>query len=182
MKTSTILLALAASVSANVFHPRADTTSSLSPTTTTYSISPTASCLAACKAGDVTCQAACIGSAHPNSLQVNQTDDCVSKCDKGDGSTSANNAYASCLNGCISSYYPTSQTVSVGGSSATSVEAGTTTGTGKATGTGTATTGTSATGTGSAAASSSTGAAANNGPFIASAGSLAGLFLAFFAL
>ncbi|KAF8850437.1 hypothetical protein BDZ45DRAFT_679796 [Acephala macrosclerotiorum] len=182
MRTSTVLLALAASVSANIFHPRADTTSSVAPTTTTFSISPTASCLAACTAGDVTCEAACVGSAHPNSLQVNQTDDCVAKCDQGDGSSSANSAYASCLNGCISSYYPTTQTVNVGGSSVTSVAAGTTTGTGKATGTGTATTGSSATGTGSAAASSSTGAGAHNGPFIASVGGLAGLFLAFFAL
>ncbi|KAE8443237.1 hypothetical protein EG329_002105 [Mollisiaceae sp. DMI_Dod_QoI] len=72
--------------------------------------------------------------------------------------------------------------VSVGSGSVTSVAAGaTTSGASKASGTGTA--GSSASGTGSAAAASSSNAAgANNAPYIVSAGGLAGLFLAFFAL
>lgn len=66
-------------------------------------------------------------------MQVNQTDVCVSECPQGDGSIAANNAYGVCVQGCINSYYPTSQTaapVSVGSGSVTSVAA-------DATGTGT---------------------------------------------
>ncbi len=76
------------------------------------------------------CEAACVGSAHPNSLQANQTDECVSKCPQGDGSSSAIQNYGNCVEGCIQSYYPTSQTVgpvSVGSGSVTSVSAGATT-------------------------------------------------------
>lgn len=49
-------------------------------------------------------------------------------------------------------------------------------------GSGTATTGTSATGAGAATTSSSKAAGVNNAPYIASAGGLVGLFLAFVAL
>ncbi|KUJ07780.1 uncharacterized protein LY89DRAFT_677562 [Mollisia scopiformis] len=186
MKSSAVILALLSVATASFFAPRADTTSSVDPTTTTYSISPTASCLAACKPGDVNCQAACVGSAHPNSVQVNQTNVCADNCPKGDGSTSANNAYEACLDSCIQSYYPTSQTaapVSVGSGSVTSVSAGATGTAGQATGSGSATTSTSASGTGSVAATSSSKAAgANNLPYIASAGGFGGLLLAFLAL
>lgn len=71
-----------------------------------------------------------MGAAHPNSLQVNQTDDCVAKCPQGDGSSSASNNYSNCVQACIRSYFPTSQTVgpvSVGSGSVTSVAAGSTT-------------------------------------------------------
>ena len=137
MKTSSLILALVSLASANLLAARdSSITTSPSATTTSYSLSPVATCLAACSAGDVQCEAACVGSAHPNSLQVNQTDDCVAKCPQGDGSESASEQYSTCVQGCISSYYPSTQTVA-GASVATvtSVSATTTgTATGKATG------------------------------------------------
>lgn len=112
MKTSTLILTLVAVASANLL-PRADssTTTTSPPTTTSASLSPTASCLASCAAGDVTCEAACVGAAHPNSSQASDTNSCAAKCPQGDGSTSDSDAYAQCLAACISSYFPTSQTV-----------------------------------------------------------------------
>ncbi len=67
---------------------------------------------------------------HPNSVQVNQTDDCVANCPQGDGSKSASDNYGQCVQACIASYYPTSQTaapVSVGSETSTSASAGETT-------------------------------------------------------
>jgi len=183
MKSTLLFLPLLALASAHLF-PRSDTTSTISsstpPTTTLLTLSPTATCLAACAPGDVTCKAACVGAAHPNSSQVSETNDCAAKCPQGDGSVSASDAYAKCLQACISSYYPTSQTVGpVGGGGAS----------GSITGNGAAATGpsgsrsSSATPTGSAAATSaSKAAAANSVPLVGSAGGLVGLFMAIFAL
>jgi hypothetical protein len=158
------------------------------PTTTAYSLTPQQSCLASCPAGDVNCQAACVGSAHPNSAQVSETNQCAASCVQGNGSTAETNLYAECLAACISSYYPTSQTAApVNGVSSAASNAGTTA-TGAATkassGAGTAATGSgassqtgSATGT-AGSASVSKAAAATGAPFIG----MAGLFMAALAL
>lgn len=72
--------------------------------TTTAPLTPQASCLSKCAAGDVNCQAICVGVPHPGSAQTNATTDCVAKCDQGDGSTAASQAYSKCRDACISSY------------------------------------------------------------------------------
>lgn len=41
---------------------------------------------------------------YAGSVQMNQTTDCVGKCDQGDGTAAQNAAYAQCRNACISSY------------------------------------------------------------------------------
>jgi hypothetical protein len=136
MKPTALLLAFVALASANLM-PRDNSTSiaSPAPATTTYSLTPTQICLQSCAAGDVNCQAACVGSAHPNSVQVSETNDCAAKCPQGNGTYTESENYASCLQACISSYYPTSQTVgAVGGGSASTVASNAA----SATGTGTA--------------------------------------------
>jgi hypothetical protein len=135
MKSAVVLLALAALASASLA-PRADSSSTISsaPTTTILSLSPTATCLAACKPGDVNCEAACVGAAHPNSSQASETNDCAAKCVQGDGSLSASDAYAQCLQACISSYFPTSQTVAAAGGASGSGTANSATATGSGTG------------------------------------------------
>jgi len=141
MKSAVVLLALAALASASLV-ARVDSSSTISstPTTTILSLSPTATCLAACKPGDVNCEAACVGAAHPNSSQASETNDCAAKCPQGNGTLSESNAYAQCLQACISSYYPTSQTVAAAGGASGSVTAN------SATATGTGATGSAATG------------------------------------
>jgi hypothetical protein len=74
-------------------------------------------------ASDVNCEAQCIGSAHPNSVQVSETNDCAAKCPQGNGTYSESSNYASCLQACISSYYPTSQTAGAMGGSDTAAAA-----------------------------------------------------------
>jgi len=186
MKTSAIILALATFVLGDVVLER-DTTPTTTAPATTESLSPELTCLAACSPGDVTCEAACVGAAHPNSAQVNQTDVCVANCPQGDGSQSESDIYAQCVAGCISSYYPTTQTVgpvSVGGQTTTAAAGATTSG--AQTQTSATTTGSgSSTGSASGAAATTTSsknAGVNNAPYIASVGGFVGLFLAFFAL
>jgi len=159
--------------------PQQASTSVTSAPSTTVSLTPVQTCLAACTPGDVMCQAACVGVAHPNASQVDLTTQCAMKCDQGDGSPAATKKYAECQQACIASYFPTSQTVAAG-------PAGTATGaaasnSASATGSG-ATASRTGTATGSAASTSSTGAAANNVPVGASAAGLVGIFMAIFAL
>jgi hypothetical protein len=132
MKAATVLLAFVAVASANLI-PRADSSVSSPATTTSASLSPTATCLAACSPGDVTCEAACVGAAHPNSSQASETNDCAAQCPKGDGSTAASDAYAQCLAACIASNFPTTQTVGpVGVTGTVTSNAASATGTGAA--------------------------------------------------
>ena len=142
MKSTAIFLAIVAFTSADLI-PRDNSTSVASspPSTTTWALTPAQICLQGCASGDVNCQAACVGSAHPNSVQVSETNDCIGKCPKGNGTYAESANYASCMQACISSYYPTSQTVgAVGGGSGTTVASN------KATATGTGTAGGVATG------------------------------------
>ena len=123
MKVTALLLAIMALASAELI-PRDNSTTVASspPATTTWALTPAQICLQGCAAGDVNCQAACVGSAHPNSVQISETNDCIGKCPKGNGTYAESSNYASCLQACISSYYPTSQTVGiVGGGSETTV-------------------------------------------------------------
>ncbi|KAK0128452.1 hypothetical protein ONS95_000424 [Cadophora gregata] len=197
MKTSTILLALMSIASAElVVRQDANSTTTPAATITSVDTSPQATCLAACNPTDVNCRAGCVGGAHPNSAQVNQTYECITSCPKGDGSKSQTDQYNTCVANCITSHYlgSTVGPVPVGtGSASVSAQ---TTGTGasgsQTTGgagaqstsgaqpTGSQTSGSDASASGSAAPTTTSNSA--NGPILVSAGGLAGLFLAFFAL
>lgn len=162
----------------------------VSDASTTVSLSPQATCLEACELGDVNCQARCLGTAHPNEAQANQTTECVAQCDQGDGSPAATERYSQCVQSCIASYFPTTSTAGAvvgAGSTAASNMASATSGAG-ASASGAAATASSAasdaasSASKSAAAAASTGAAANNAQMGASAAGIAGLFMAIFAL
>jgi len=184
MKYSIIILS---SLIAGAFaRPQASGTITAAPSVVT-GLTPAQSCIASCKAGDVNCQAACQGAAHPNSSQVVETTQCAEKCDQGDGSPAATEKYSQCVQACISSYFPTSQTVAAapGGSqsaASTGSEATGKSGDKSATGTATKATGSAASGTASGAGASSTGAANAHAQMGASAAGIAGLFMAVFAL
>ncbi|OMP87501.1 F-actin-capping protein subunit beta [Diplodia seriata] len=121
------------------------TAASDSATTTSASLSPTASCLATCKDGDVTCQAQCVGTAHPDETNMNDTTECMAKCDQGDGSAAAATKFANCEQACISSYFPVgSGTAAAGTGSNTAASA-------------------SATSTGSSGSSSASGSSGSSG-------------------
>ncbi|KAK7418972.1 hypothetical protein QQZ08_011051 [Neonectria magnoliae] len=82
----------------------ATTTASVDPATASY-----VACLDACDAGDVKCQSYCITVPSPNESQVNATNDCVAGCEQGNGSQKQTDAYAKCVQDCISdNYYKTS--------------------------------------------------------------------------
>ncbi|OCL09321.1 hypothetical protein AOQ84DRAFT_291452 [Glonium stellatum] len=187
MKYSIVLLSLLATAFA--VPQGASSTITSAASVVSAALTPAQSCIASCSAGDVNCQAACVGAAHPNSSQVDQTTQCAMGCDQGDGSPAATEKYSQCVQACISSYFPTSQTVAAApaGSGVASTGASGTGATGAArtgSATGTQTTG-SATGsaTGAAASASKTGAAViNNAQLGASAAGFAGLFMAIFAL
>ncbi|KAK8181716.1 hypothetical protein HDK77DRAFT_454130 [Phyllosticta capitalensis] len=174
------LLALAQlAVAADEPLPKPNSTE-LSSTLTSTSLSPTASCIAACDVGDVDCQAKCVGTAHPNSAQANQTTECAAKCNQGDGSPKAVQEYADCQQSCINSYFPIG---SAPGVQATGTGANTAA-SASATATGTETSGAKETGanasksgTASGAKSSSTGAANSNYAYSASMVGLGSLFM-----
>lgn len=190
MKYSAVILALAAGIAA--LPQEASNTITSAPTAAaTAGLTPQQSCQIDCPAGDVNCQAACVGGAHPNSSQVVATNECAAKCDQGDGSPEDTEKYSECVQSCIASYFPTSQTVggapagsgspAASGASATGPAASGATGSAAsqaASGTGADASGTA---TGTAAEASGTGAANANTVQLAGAG-LAGLFMAMFAL
>lgn len=127
-------LAFAATVSAQ------DT----SATATSTSLSPQATCLAACMkphhiypetrlifagdSSDICCQAACVNVPCPNEADVNATTECAGQCQQGNGTQEETEAYASCQSSCISSNFLTA----TGGAAAATATgtAATTTGTG----------------------------------------------------
>lgn len=140
-------------------------------------LSSAVSCALQCPAGDVNCQASCLGNARPNASQAIDTNNCASKCDQGDGSPEAAKAFASCVQGCIYSLFPSSQTA-FGAGSGQAASSGAAAASGSAKATASVSAGSSASGSGSTA--QSTGGADANTARLASAG-LAGL-LAIFAL
>ena len=176
MKSAVILALIAGAFAV----PQASITSAPSAPRPT-GVSPQVSCALDCKAGDVTCQAACLGLARPNASQAIDTNNCAAKCDQGDGSPAAATAFARCVDGCINSLFPSSQTAFAPGAAgkASSVVAGASA-TGSANPTASAGARPSGSSSGSAANPQSTGAADMNSARLASAG-LAGL-LAVFAL
>jgi hypothetical protein len=89
--------------------------------TSTAPLTPQQSCVNACAAGDVNCWAVCVGFPRPGTVQVNAATDCVAKCDQGDGSAAASQAYAKCRDACISSYIITSGTAAPGGAYTTAI-------------------------------------------------------------
>jgi hypothetical protein len=105
-----IILALTSFAALTLAQSEAATASPPAPTLT-----PVQQCLAKCAAGDVNCQAICVGVPHPGEVQVNLTNQCVAACDQGDGSAAASNRYAECRNACIASYIITSGTAAPGG-------------------------------------------------------------------
>lgn len=116
MKTSTILFTLLSIASAAELVVRQDTANSTitsAPATATLDNSPQALCLSACDPTDVNCRAQCVGGAHPNSAQVNQTNECIVACPAGDGSAAQTDQYNSCVRGCINSYYLSGQSVGI---------------------------------------------------------------------
>ncbi|KAF1837502.1 hypothetical protein BDW02DRAFT_565989 [Decorospora gaudefroyi] len=83
-------------------------------------LTPAVSCVLACDPADVTCQAACMGNARPNASQAVETNECAAKCDQGDGSKAASDAFAKCVSSCINSLFPSSQTAFAGPGAAAS--------------------------------------------------------------
>ena len=54
-----------------------------------------------------------MGAARPNSSQVVATNECAAKCDQGDGSSEATQKFSDCVQSCIASLFPSSQTGSL---------------------------------------------------------------------
>lgn len=207
MKTSTMFLALVSLAAAElvVRQDAANSTVTAAPGTPTADTSPITVCLSACDPTDVNCRAQCVGGAHPNSAQVSQTNDCINSCSPGSGSAADTDRYNSCVRVCINTHYLSGQSVGIitpgsVASTGTPVVDATSTGAAssasqstngvlssavsEATRSATRTTGsTGSTGTPSGSATpTSTASNAASGPTLVSAGGLAGLVLAFFAL
>lgn len=108
MKYSTVL---AFAVGAFALPQDASITSAPAAAPIPTGLTSAVSCALACNAGDVMCQASCLGNARPNASQAIDTNECAAKCDQGDGSDEASNAYAKCVQSCIYSLFPSSQTV-----------------------------------------------------------------------
>ncbi|KAF2013410.1 hypothetical protein BU24DRAFT_411149 [Aaosphaeria arxii CBS 175.79] len=111
MKYAAIVLALAAGAFA--FPQEASASVTAAPSVVSASLRPEVSCALACDPKDVTCQAACLGVARPNSSQANANNECARKCDQGDGSKSATEEFAKCLAACAAQYFPSTQTAVV---------------------------------------------------------------------
>jgi hypothetical protein len=107
MKYSAVLLFAAGAIAADI------TSAAVSSAPMPSGLSSAVQCAMACDAGDVNCQAACLGNARPNASQVVQTNECAAKCDQGDGSPSATDAYSKCVQSCITNHFPSSQTAFV---------------------------------------------------------------------
>lgn len=107
MRYSTVVLALAAAVSAQ----SASETVVQLPTPT--GVDPASSslaakineCLADCDATDVTCQAKCVDVPAPNDDQANDNVECARECDQGDGSAEDTEAFGQCLLRCRDEHY-----------------------------------------------------------------------------
>lgn len=158
------------------------TTSAPAPT---VSETPQQICLGKCNPGDVNCQAACITVPAPNQSMANDTHDCAAKCNQGSGSPADTQAYANCVQGCISSFFystgsaaPAGQTGLNSGSPA-SATGSAATGTVKGSN-GASATGSSSTVSGSAAAKAT--GAANGLQVGTSFAGVAGIIAAIFAL
>ncbi|KAH7123957.1 hypothetical protein B0J11DRAFT_506998 [Dendryphion nanum] len=184
MKYTAILVTLVAGVFAI---PQQGSSASVPATTAAVALTPQQTCLNTCNPADVTCRAACLGIARPNSKQAVDTNECVAKCDQGDGSKEATEKYGQCRDACIASIFPSTQTIAPfapGGVASNAASATNAAGSAAASGASRASgSAASITGSGGAAASASNtpGAAALNGVQFTGVG-LAGLVAAIFAL
>ncbi|KAF3001427.1 hypothetical protein E8E13_007752 [Curvularia kusanoi] len=177
MKYTTALLAFAVGALAQ------SSITSAPATTAAPSVSPQISCVQSCDPADVTCQASCLGIARPNSSQAVETTQCAEKCDQGDGSAEATQKYSDCVQSCIASLFPSSQTgAQIPGAAASHAASGTGSSAANPTGSGATRSGSgsgsSPSQTGSGAAASASGAANSISARIGGAG-LAGLLAAF---
>jgi hypothetical protein len=100
------------------------TTAPKTPAAIPSGLTPAISCAMSCDDSDVTCKAACMGNARPNASQVIETNECAAKCDQGDGSTEDSIAYGKCVDGCINSLFPSSQTAFAPGAAGGAVASG----------------------------------------------------------
>ncbi|KAK3310049.1 uncharacterized protein B0T15DRAFT_22299 [Chaetomium strumarium] len=62
-------------------------------------------CIEACTPGDVACTSKCIAVPNPSDSQVNNTNNCVGNCPKGNGTEPEVAAYQKCVQDCINSNY-----------------------------------------------------------------------------
>ncbi|KAK3356192.1 hypothetical protein B0H65DRAFT_565502 [Neurospora tetraspora] len=67
-------------------------------------------CIDACQDGDVSCTSKCIAVPNPSDQDVNETNDCVAACPKGNGTESDNAKYSDCVQDCIGQHYFTATT------------------------------------------------------------------------
>ncbi|KAF9879915.1 hypothetical protein CkaCkLH20_02726 [Colletotrichum karsti] len=144
MRFTSIIMAGVLAVAASAQSSGAATTTVSSSVPENSAQAAITKCLAACPATDVNCQSKCISVPSPNADQVNQTTDCVAKCDQGDGSAAATEKFRVCRDDCISKYYYTS-----GGTPAATGGSGS--------GSGSSRSGAAATATGSEAAATASG-------------------------
>ncbi|OLN88717.1 hypothetical protein CCHL11_01794 [Colletotrichum chlorophyti] len=121
-----------------------------------------AKCLEGCPATDVGCQSKCVPVPNPNEDQVNQTTECVAKCDQGDGSPEATEKYAQCSAKCVNDYYFSASAGTPSPTNAAGSGSGSGSGSSRpANGNTAATASGSATGAAASASGSATGAAAS---------------------
>ncbi|KAI9806871.1 MAG: hypothetical protein M1833_002529 [Piccolia ochrophora] len=69
--------------------------------------SPLEQCLDACPVSDVACKASCNSVPAPNEDMANDTTECAANCDQGSGSPSDTEAFAQCVQNCISQNFYT---------------------------------------------------------------------------
>lgn len=95
--------------------PQQASTITSAPATTSApsNLTPQQSCAIACDPSDLACRAACVGVARPNASQAVETTECAARCDQGNGSPADTQKYSDCVQSCISSLFPSSQTVSL---------------------------------------------------------------------
>jgi len=184
MQFSSVLLTALLALGTHAMPQNNDATSTTTATvsqvaTPTISLTPQQTCLQKCNAGDVNCQAACVGVPYPNDQQMVDVTSCVAACDQGDGSPEATDRYAACSQKCITSIILSPSTPAAGGAgqSAASNTASATGASGSA-----ASRASSATGSATSAAASATGNAANSIQKGAAVAGLAGAVMAMFAL
>ncbi|KAL1872108.1 hypothetical protein Daus18300_004477 [Diaporthe australafricana] len=108
MRFTSIIVAGAVAVFASAQDTTGTSSAAATAASTDAAQASSLACLDACDAGDVTCQAKCISVPNPDASQVNATTECVANCDQGDGSQAETDAYASCVQTCISDNYFTS--------------------------------------------------------------------------
>lgn len=134
------------------------------PTETTSYTPEQVKCLDGC-GSDLSCQAECFGNPAPTEDMVNATTECVANCDQGDGSPEDTQAYAQCMDKCVSAQFYSSTLGSNGNGGAATAGSGSGSGSTKTSGTVSVATATGASGssaTGSSGSSSSSSSSSDD--------------------